>query len=119
MLREVARRIAGSIRAYDAAGRYGGEEFLLMLPGCDEEVCLQTAERMREAIRQTPIRVGDLSLRVTASFGVTSLPKGTTATSETVIRVADEALYQAKQQGRNRCVQLPFAMYAATPQSLL
>lgn len=119
VLREVARRIAASIRAYDAAGRYGGEEFLLMLPGGDEEVCLQTAERMREAIRQTPIRVGDLSLRVTASFGVTSLPRGSSASSETVIRVADEALYQAKQQGRNRCVQLPFVMYAAAPPSLL
>jgi diguanylate cyclase (GGDEF)-like protein len=108
VLREVAYRISNSIRPYDAAGRYGGEEFLLILPGCDAESALQTAERICDAIRRDPIVLPDLSLRMTASFGVTSLPRGAFAEPEHLIRIADEALYQAKQAGRDRCVVLPF-----------
>jgi diguanylate cyclase (GGDEF)-like protein len=108
VLREVSRRISASIRPYDSAGRYGGEEFLLILPGCDEEAAIQTAERMRENIRSTPIRLPEASIFITASFGVTSLPKGQMASSETIIKLADEGLYHAKQHGRNRCSLQPY-----------
>ncbi len=106
VLREFAARLRNVIRSYDAAGRYGGEEFLIILPGCDEEAALQTAERMRERIHQTKFSSGEggQELVVTASFGVTALPRGRQVTPEQVIRFADEALYRAKQQGRNRCV---------------
>ncbi|MFN7918557.1 MAG: diguanylate cyclase [Bryobacteraceae bacterium] len=110
VLREVAARMRAGIRSYDAAGRYGGEEFLLILPGCEGDTALMTAERMREALRQTPMHIPEISpLTVTASFGVTSLPKGRSTSPETLVRLADDALYQAKQQGRNRSVFAPFA----------
>jgi len=108
VLQEVARRFVASSRTYDAVGRYGGEEFLLIMPGCDEQAALQTAERMREAIRQEPIRLGETQVGVTTSFGVMSLPRGREASPEAVIRLADEALYQAKQAGRDRCVLIPY-----------
>lgn len=104
VLQEVARRFLASSRAYDAVGRYGGEEFLLIMPGCDEQAALQTAERMREGIRQEPIELGSVPVTVTASFGVMSLPRGQEELPSTVVRLADQALYQAKQAGRDRCV---------------
>lgn len=112
VLQEVARRFLASSRAYDAVGRYGGEEFLLIMPGCDEQAALQTAERMREGIRQEPIELGGVPVMVTASFGVMSLPRGQEELPATVVRLADQALYQAKQAGRDRCVLAP---YQASP----
>lgn len=109
VLREVAGRIGGSIRPYDAAGRYGGEEFLLILPGCGDQEAVHTAERMRQTIEAAPVVLPDGELPVTASFGVTSLPGGYEGTPESLVRLADEALYQAKSQGRNRSVLVPFS----------
>ncbi|MBM3810010.1 MAG: diguanylate cyclase [Acidimicrobiia bacterium] len=108
VLAEVADRMLHSIRPYDAVGRYGGEEFLMVLPGCDEDSTLAAAERMRESVQSSHIELLGGSLDVTASFGATSLKKDAYATPETLIRVADCALYRAKQDGRNRCVYLPF-----------
>jgi hypothetical protein len=82
VLREVSNRIASSIRTYDAVGRYGGEEFLIILPGCDEEAAMQAADRIRASISKTPVSIGEESMIVTASFGVTSLPKGMSSTPE-------------------------------------
>ena len=62
------------MRPYEAVGRYGGEEFLLLLPGCDGDMAMHSAERMRESVRQSPIAVGGTELQVTMSFGVTALP---------------------------------------------
>jgi diguanylate cyclase (GGDEF)-like protein len=109
VLREVANRLQGSIRAYDAVGRYGGEEFLVILPKCDPDQTIIAAERMRESIRASEIVIGERSLSVTASFGVTSLPGGIATGPERLIKLADEALYQAKAQGRNRTVRSDYS----------
>ncbi len=109
VLRETARRMLGAVRPYDAAGRYGGEEFLLILPGCDVHAAGSQAERMRQAIEAEPIRLSDSSLvPVTVSFGVTALPRGSDASALTLISFADQAMYLAKEQGRNRVVLHPF-----------
>ncbi len=103
VLRESARRMQSSMRHYDTIGRYGGEEFLVVLPGCEEPCTSRQAERMRAALASEPILISGGSLAVTCSFGATSWRPGTDATPELLIRIADEALYQAKHEGRN-CV---------------
>ncbi len=104
VLRETARRMKSLCRNYDSIGRYGGEEFLLVLPGCDAEAARRQAERLREDLEAAPISLEDVSLPLTASFGVTSLiPNGRTEPS-TVLRTADNAMYGAKQNGRNQVV---------------
>jgi diguanylate cyclase (GGDEF)-like protein len=104
VLKEVAARIQGSIRNYDAAGRYGGEEFLVILPCCDTDQAVVTAERIRIALESKPVDYGGGFQNVTASFGITSLPGGVACAPEKLIRTADEALYEAKSIGRNRTV---------------
>ena len=109
VLREVSNRLSSSIRSYDSAGRYGGEEFLLILPGCDEDTTRQTADRIRGAVGSQLVAVGETSIPVSISFGATSLPKGTLTTPENLVRTADTALYRAKESGRDRTVSLPFS----------
>lgn len=104
VLREGAERMTSSIRRYDSLGRYGGEEFLFVLPGCNAEGGLAQAERLRLAFDSEPFRVGDRSLTVTCSIGVASRPPGLAGTIDELIRDADMALYAAKANGRNRCV---------------
>jgi two-component system, cell cycle response regulator len=106
VLREFVRRMAGSIRPYDAIGRYGGEEFLIVLPGCDASLTEKQAERMRVALDGEPMRFNEDSKLVTCSFGATSWMQGAEVSEEALIRVADDALYRAKRQGRNRVVYL-------------
>ncbi len=107
LLREYSRRMTASMRAYDAIGRYGGEEFLTILPGCDDNCSGKQAERMRVALADEPMMIGDAALTVTGSFGATSWRPGMPALAENLIRSADSALYMAKNQGRNRVVVLP------------
>jgi two-component system, cell cycle response regulator len=107
LLREFSRRMLLSMRIYDSIGRYGGEEFLTILPGCDEKCCANQAERMRVALANEAMTIGDAGLTITASFGATSWRPGTPVHSENLIRTADTALYMAKNQGRNRVVVLP------------
>jgi len=109
VLREFTRRMAASMRPYDAIGRYGGEEFLILLPGCDEQCTAAQAERLRLALANDPMRLNESRLMVTASFGATSWhPDWGEATPESLIRIADDALYMAKNQGRNRTLAIPF-----------
>jgi diguanylate cyclase (GGDEF)-like protein len=117
VLREFARRMMGCMRPYDAIGRYGGEEFLIVLPGCDESGAAKQAERMRSALAQEPISIGDKTYTATSSFGATVWRPGIPPNPELLIRVADDALYRAKNQGRNRSVFLPMEAAAATPRS--
>ncbi len=100
VLREVARRMGGAVRPYDAAGRYGGEEFLLVLPGCGEDEAAALADRLRACISATPIDAGTAGLRVTASVGVAAWDGE--ASPDDLLRSADEALYRAKRGGRDR-----------------
>ena len=109
VLTEAARRIKNSIRAYDSIGRYGGEEFLVILPGCDEACTRSQSERIRRAFASEPMVINeeihsDTSLALTASFGSTTALPGLKLTSEALLRIADECLYEAKRAGRNRIV---------------
>lgn len=102
VLRGTVARITASIRISDLAGRYGGEEFLILMPRCDEVTARQVAERVRMAIASTPIVVGDRQIEVTASLGVAATVAPETTTPRLLIANADAALYRAKEGGRNR-----------------
>ncbi len=102
VLKEISAIFMRFLRPCDAVGRYGGEEFLLILPGCGMEDALVRAEQLRLAVQSARILDGETALQVTASFGVASdFPDGYEA--EAVIRTVDAALYRAKSSGRN-CV---------------
>ncbi len=102
VLTRIGHLLAESVRPYDIAARYGGEEFSLLLPETDHKVALQIAERLRDKISNLRFD-GELSqLKSSASFGVASCPARQILTAEDLIREADEALYRAKDKGRNR-----------------
>jgi diguanylate cyclase (GGDEF)-like protein len=102
VLCEAARHMQNGIRPYDSIGRYGGEEFLILLPGCDEQASFNQAERLRRQLAHVSMSVNETPVCVTASFGVTTAVPGQPWTPEDLIRKADEALYLAKKLGRNR-----------------
>lgn len=83
--------------------RFGGEEFVAVLPGADAQDALQIAEAVRLRIQQAPVATGGHNIRLSASIGVHTVREGHQTTPEDVIRIADEALYRAKDDGRN-CV---------------
>jgi len=101
VLREVAKRVTWRLRAYDAVGRFGGDELLIVLPGCTGTNAVEVADRLRSDIAATPIGTAAGPMTVTVSFGVTMTENGV-APVDALIATADEALYHAKQGGRNR-----------------
>lgn len=104
VLKEISAIFMRSLRPYDCVGRYGGEEFLLILPNCEMESALIRAEELRKAVESARIQDGEKKLYVTASFGVAS-PLPSQGEAEAVIRAVDAALYRAKSGGRNRVAQ--------------
>lgn len=102
VLRETALRLRANMRPYDQVGRYGGEEFLVVLPNCDLEQASHQAERMRLRLGESSMTLEGIDVDISASFGVT-VSDGTERDPEVFVRVADEALYRAKANGRN-CV---------------
>ncbi len=108
VLKSVGDSIRKSLRSYDYVGRYGGEEFIIVLPASSRGQVENVVERIRLDIEQSPIDIGSLEISITASLGVViGEPDFDEAT---LIKKADDAMYFAKESGRNRCVfadQLP------------
>ena len=111
MLRETTQRMMASVRPYDTVGRYGGEEFLIVVPSSDAMGALGLSERIRRAIEAKPIVADSHSIVITASFGVAASTPARPLDPHEMLHLADDALYRAKDQGRNRSE-------LATPQDL-
>lgn len=102
VLRETSKRILQALRGHDLTGRYGGEEFLVVLPHTGIDDAREVSERLRHAISDTPIRAHDVDLTVTASLGVATCAPHEARTASELIGACDRALYRAKGAGRNR-----------------
>ncbi len=109
VLREAARRIRSMVRPYDTVGRYGGEEFLVIVPGCDDKAALSQAERLRAVLAAQTMDLSEWGkfssategkISPTLSLGVATA--GTTNEPELLLRVAEAALTRAQKAGRNR-----------------
>jgi diguanylate cyclase (GGDEF)-like protein len=103
VLREMAQRVAQVVRVQDTFGRFGGEEFALLLPCTPLEDAMQVAEKIRHTIGDAPVDVQGVSVPVTASVGGAAARVGV-PNYDVLINEADAALYSAKRQGRNRSV---------------
>ena len=105
VIKEVARLLCETVRGCDTVARWGGEEFLALLPGTETKDGIAVAERIRLAIEKQTFSFEGKKAKVTVSTGLYgSRPKTTGETSEEIIRKADEALYKAKHEGRNLVV---------------
>jgi len=104
VLCEFARRLSGQVRSEDVVGRWGGEEFLVLMPRTDREGALTVAERIRAVTAATPITGGEVDISITVSGGCAL---GSADASDDLIRLADDRLYEAKTGGRNRIVAGP------------
>lgn len=102
VLRHVADVLRLRVRTQDCAGRYGGEEFLVLAPGTTREGALHLAEALRQGIARTPFHHAGKALAVTVSIGVCALEPAHAGCAEPLIRAADQALYLAKAGGRDR-----------------
>lgn len=105
VVKETAARLLRTIRDVDVAARYGGDEFLLILPSSNFPGALTLAERVLRAIGEVPYGAGDEAFMLTASIGVSVFPSRDIHSKDGLLKAADRALYEAKQNGRNRiCV---------------
>jgi len=101
-LREVGRRLRAQLRVYDGVGRYGGEEFLLILPNCDLPNALARANELRETVASTPVVCSGEERLITMSMGVAVSDCDGKNEVEMLLNRADAGLYAAKESGRNR-----------------
>ena len=105
VLRDFARRVRGAVRGADLACRYGGEEFVVVMPDTTADIAAQVAERLREAVAAAPFKISatGAAATVTTSVGIATLEADGEG-ADALLRRADKALYQAKNNGRNRVV---------------
>ncbi len=101
VLKETVRRMQSVVRSYDVVGRFGGEEFLVILPSADEKIAVQVAERIRAAVSAHPVTDDAVSVTLTLSAGVATAESASSGV-DALIQSADVALYEAKRTGRNR-----------------
>ena len=108
-LKDLAQRIRRELRPYDSIGRYGGEEFLLILPGCDVRTTLLRGKQLCKCVASEPVVFSDAQRIITMSMGVAVSEGSEDREIEALLSQADVGLYAAKQKGRNRIehVQLP------------
>lgn len=101
-LREIGRRLREQLRVYDGVGRYGGEEFLMVLPNCDLPNALMRANQIRESVANTPVVCCGKEKSITMSMGVAVSDGNGKQELEALLNRADAGLYAAKEKGRNR-----------------
>jgi two-component system cell cycle response regulator len=101
VLREAAARLQVHLRSYDFIGRYGGEEFMVLIPGCDTPGGIEVARRLCTSIAAAPMHISGIDVPVTVSIGVSSTTD-VGPDSAALLAAADAALYRAKAGGRNR-----------------
>ena len=104
VLVKIAEVFNDTLRSIDTAGRYGGEEFLIILENTGEQEAWQTAERIRQAVEKSSVEMDGEIIKVTISIGIATSTNTIKMNNGQLIRLADKALYEAKQNGRNRAV---------------
>ena len=119
-LKQIARTIEDSVRAFDRVARYGGEEFAVILPETVGLDALAVAERIRSRVAAQPIAIGEqngvaLRIPLTVSSGIATMAGSQATSVDEMIREADASLYVAKTTGRNRCVAAPSALRDTRP----
>ncbi|HSB07677.1 MAG TPA: diguanylate cyclase [Thermodesulfobacteriota bacterium] len=102
VLREISSLLRTSVRKKDTVARYGGEEFILILPEAGLEESSMIAERIRRLVENTLFEVGHARINLTVSLGISSFPNHRAKSKEELVRMSDQALYDAKRGGRNR-----------------
>lgn len=102
VLRHAVQRMLATVRAYDSVGRYGGEEFLIILPGCSLNDAPKQGERLRVAVSAQPTQTRQGGIPLTASIGIAVAAKPAQADGDSLLAAADSAMYAAKTAGRNR-----------------
>ena len=102
VLREVSSLLKASVRKKDTVARYGGEEFILILPEAGTEESSMIAERIRRLVESTPFEVSRARINLTISLGISNFPSHRARSKEELVKMADQALYDAKRGGRNR-----------------
>jgi two-component system, cell cycle response regulator len=100
VLRHVGQRIQAAVRDFDKVGRFGGEEFVIIMTNANLELAEVIAERIRKGVMETPLHLKDININVTISLGVAMLKNG--ERKEALLDRADAAMYEAKKAGRNR-----------------
>jgi len=106
VLKEVGRRLRSQLRTYDSVGRYGGEEFLTLMPGCDSVAALVRADQIRSGVSSTPIGSSVKARTITLSMGVAVSDGSKRVDPHSILHQADLGLYKAKKTGRNRVEQI-------------